>query len=60
MLTGCDRGQDLRPGTAESPDDYVTKPFSIQSFVQRVESVLRRAVRPVAWNRLAGASGAVG
>ncbi len=60
MLTGCDRGQDLRPANAESPDDYVTKPFSIQAFVQRVEAVLQRAVRPAAWNRIASVPGAVG
>src|SRR5260370_21310968 len=54
FLTARDTSSDTVTGLALGGDDYVTKPFSVESLVARVRAVLRR-VR--ATDAAAGASG---
>ena len=46
MLTALGEEGDRVVGLSLGADDYVTKPFSPRELVLRVQSVLRRAVRP--------------
>ena len=48
MLTGRDADADVIRGLHEGADDYVTKPFSPQRLVARIEALLRRATRATA------------
>jgi DNA-binding response OmpR family regulator len=48
MLTALGEEADRVAGLELGADDYVTKPFSPRELVLRVQSVLRRAVRPPA------------
>src|SRR5687768_8538827 len=43
FLTARDDPSDLRAGFTGGGDDYVTKPFSLEELVLRVEAVLRRS-----------------
>ena len=45
FLTARDTSSDTVTGLALGGDDYVTKPFSVESLVARVRAVLRRASR---------------
>jgi two-component system OmpR family response regulator len=45
FLTARDTSSDTVTGLALGGDDYVTKPFSVESLVARVRAVLRRAGR---------------
>ncbi|HEY2689546.1 MAG TPA: response regulator transcription factor [Streptosporangiaceae bacterium] len=45
FLTARDTSSDTVTGLAIGGDDYVTKPFSVESLVARVRAVLRRASR---------------
>ena len=45
FLTAKDTSSDTVTGLALGGDDYVTKPFSVESLVARVRAVLRRARR---------------
>jgi two-component system OmpR family response regulator len=45
FLTARDTSSDTVTGLALGGDDYVTKPFSVESLVARVRAVLRRAHR---------------
>jgi two-component system OmpR family response regulator len=45
FLTARDTSSDTVTGLALGGDDYVTKPFSVESLVARVRAVLRRATR---------------
>jgi two-component system, OmpR family, response regulator len=45
FLTAKDTSSDTVTGLALGGDDYVTKPFSVESLVARVRAVLRRAAR---------------
>jgi two-component system OmpR family response regulator len=45
FLTARDEPQDLRSGFVEGGDDYLTKPFSLEELVLRIEAVLRRTKR---------------
>jgi two-component system, OmpR family, response regulator len=45
FLTARDTSSDTVTGLALGGDDYVTKPFSVESLVARVRAVLRRAAR---------------
>jgi two-component system, OmpR family, response regulator len=47
FLTARDTSTDTVTGLALGGDDYVTKPFSVESLVARVRAVLRRASRTV-------------
>jgi two-component system, OmpR family, response regulator len=47
FLTARDTSSDTVTGLALGGDDYVTKPFSVESLVARVRAVLRRATRRV-------------
>jgi two-component system, OmpR family, response regulator len=47
FLTARDTSSDTVTGLALGGDDYVTKPFSVESLVARVRAVLRRASRTV-------------
>jgi two-component system OmpR family response regulator len=42
FLTARDDPSDLRQGFTGGADDYVTKPFSLEELVLRIEAVLRR------------------
>jgi len=46
MLTVRDRDADIIYGFECGADDYVTKPFSVEVLLSRVQSVLRRAKAP--------------
>ncbi|MGA2677847.1 MAG: response regulator transcription factor [Sedimentisphaerales bacterium] len=46
MLTAKDQEQDIVMGLNLGADDYVTKPFSIQQLLARVEALLRRTAQP--------------
>ena len=48
FLTARDTSSDTVTGLALGGDDYVTKPFSVESLVARVRAVLRRASRAAA------------
>jgi two-component system OmpR family response regulator len=48
FLTARDTSSDTVTGLALGGDDYVTKPFSVESLVARVRAVLRRASRTAA------------
>jgi DNA-binding response OmpR family regulator len=48
MLTALGEEADRVTGLELGADDYVTKPFSPRELVLRVQSVLRRSVRPAA------------
>jgi two-component system OmpR family response regulator len=48
FLTARDTSTDTVTGLALGGDDYVTKPFSVESLVARVRAVLRRASRAAA------------
>jgi two-component system OmpR family response regulator len=43
FLTARDDASDLRAGFTGGADDYVTKPFSLEELVLRIEAVLRRS-----------------
>ncbi len=43
FLTARDDPADLRAGFTDGGDDYVTKPFSLEELVLRIEAVLRRS-----------------
>ncbi len=43
FLTARDDSADLRDGFSGGGDDYVTKPFSLEELLLRIEAVLRRA-----------------
>ena len=43
FLTARDSAEDKLSGFTKGGDDYVTKPFSLEELVARVEAVLRRA-----------------
>ena len=43
FLTARDDPSDLRSGFTGGGDDYITKPFSLEELVLRIEAVLRRA-----------------
>ncbi len=43
FLTARDDPADLRSGFTDGGDDYVTKPFSLEELVLRIEAVLRRS-----------------
>lgn len=45
FLTARDEPHDLRAGFVEGGDDYLTKPFSLEELVLRIEAVLRRTKR---------------
>lgn len=45
MLTAKSNDEDIINGFTLGADDYITKPFSIQELVLRVEAVLRRSAR---------------
>jgi len=47
MLTALSQEDDRIAGLEVGADDYVTKPFSPRELVLRVDSVLRRRLRPV-------------
>jgi len=46
MLTARDEAEDKVKGLRLGADDYLTKPFSIQELLARVEAVLRRTKSP--------------
>jgi two-component system OmpR family response regulator len=46
FLTARDDPSDLRAGFTGGGDDYVTKPFSLEELVLRIEAVLRRTRTP--------------
>ena len=46
MLTARDETQDKVKGLSLGADDYLTKPFSVQELMARVEAVLRRVKSP--------------
>ncbi len=53
FLTARDDPADLRAGFSGGGDDYVTKPFSLEELLLRIEAVLRRTRTPeTATNRL--------
>ncbi len=43
FLTARDDASDLRTGFTGGGDDYITKPFSLEELLLRIEAVLRRA-----------------
>lgn len=45
FLTARDEADDLREGFSGGGDDYLTKPFSLEELVLRIEAVLRRTRR---------------
>ena len=45
FLTARDDAEDLREGFTGGGDDYLTKPFSLEELVFRIEAVLRRTKR---------------
>jgi two-component system OmpR family response regulator len=47
FLTARDDPADLRAGFTGGGDDYVTKPFSLEELVLRIEAVLRRSRKDV-------------
>jgi two-component system, OmpR family, response regulator len=55
FLTARDTSSDTVTGLALGGDDYVTKPFSVESLVARVRAVLRRATRTAGGQGTAGA-----
>jgi two-component system, OmpR family, response regulator len=58
FLTARDTSSDTVTGLALGGDDYVTKPFSVESLVARVRAVLRRASRAVVHTDAGGAADA--
>jgi two-component system, OmpR family, response regulator len=56
FLTARDTSSDTVTGLALGGDDYVTKPFSVESLVARVRAVLRRAARTAGGDGAAGAA----
>ncbi len=46
FLTARDDPSDLRAGFTGGGDDYITKPFSLEELVLRIEAVLRRTQGP--------------
>jgi two-component system, OmpR family, response regulator len=56
FLTARDTSSDTVTGLALGGDDYVTKPFSVESLVARVRAVLRRASRTARGDRRDGDS----
>ena len=46
FLTARDDPGDLRAGFTGGGDDYLTKPFSLEELVLRIEAVLRRTAEP--------------
>jgi two-component system OmpR family response regulator len=50
FLTARDDPSDLRAGFTGGGDDYVTKPFSLEELMLRIEAVLRRTSSPMAGN----------
>jgi two-component system OmpR family response regulator len=51
FLTARDDPADLRAGFTGGGDDYVTKPFSLEELLLRIEAVLRRTAAPAAANQ---------
>jgi two-component system OmpR family response regulator len=58
FLTARDTSSDTVTGLALGGDDYVTKPFSVESLVARVRAVLRRASRAMVHTDAGGAGDA--
>ena len=52
FLTARDDPADLRAGFTGGADDYVTKPFSLEELVLRIDAVLRRTSQQVAEHAL--------
>lgn len=46
FLTARDDPSDIRAGFTGGGDDYITKPFSLEELVLRIEAVLRRTNQP--------------
>lgn len=42
FLTACDLEEDIMNGFMIGADDYITKPFSINIFIKKIEAILRR------------------
>jgi two-component system OmpR family response regulator len=47
FLTAKNQKEDILEGFKTGADDYITKPFSIEELLYRIEAILRRSVTPV-------------
>ena len=57
MLTAKNSREDIIDGLRIGVDDYITKPFSVQELLLRVQAVLRRTHRPAPSGAPAGKDG---
>lgn len=51
FLTAKNTENDMLTGFSIGGDDYISKPFSIKEVVARVKTVLKRTMRPGAWQQ---------
>lgn len=47
FLTARNQKEDIIEGFITGADDYITKPFSMEELIYRIEAILRRATEPV-------------
>ena len=47
FLTAKNQKEDILEGFKSGADDYITKPFSMEELLYRIEAILRRVTEPV-------------
>ena len=46
FLTAKNQKEDIIEGFKSGADDYITKPFSMEELLYRIEAILRRTIQP--------------